>query len=117
MVEEAQTAEIAKEAYVLARQIDGIEEEMNRSGAQNGYSSFATSFNTILEKAKKVLHLDPTIFSTIEHLTPYKPDAINMRERVFSFHELKGSLPILKAALQSFFDFHFPNEEKKKIGF
>jgi len=33
------------------------------------------------------------------------------------FEQIKGNLPILKAALQSFFEFYFPKKEKGRIGF
>lgn len=115
-MEENQLVEIAKEAYVLAQQIAGMEEAMNRGKeAVSGYSSYAKNFNSILEKTKRILELDKTILSTITHLTPYDPNKGG--GYIKEFAEIKGNLPFLKAALQSFFDFYFPKKEKERIGF
>jgi len=115
-MEDNQLAKIAKEAYVLAQQIAGMEEAMNRGKeAVSGYSSYAKNFNSILEKSRRILKLDKTILGTVKHLTPY--DDNKRMGYLKDFEEIKGNLPILKAALQSFFDFHFPKKQKEKIGF
>ncbi|MCJ7578763.1 MAG: hypothetical protein MUO91_09965 [candidate division Zixibacteria bacterium] len=98
--------EIAKEAYVLAQQIAGMQETMNKSEqAVSGYPSYANNFNALLEKTKKILEVDQTILMTISHLKRYDPnlDTGYIRE----FEEIKANLPILKGALHSFFEFQF----------
>ena len=115
-MQENQLAEIAKEAYVLAQQIVGMEEAMSRGKeAVSGYSSYAKNFNSILEKTKRILDLDKTILGTVVHLTPYDPN--KGTGYIKEFEGIKGNLPILKATLQSFFDFYFPKKEKERIGF
>ena len=113
---ENQLAEIAKEAYVLAKQIAGMEEAMNASKeAFRAYRSYAMNFNSILEKTKRILDSDKTILSTVTHLTPRDPD--EETSYLKEFEGIKGDLALLKAALQSFFDFYFPKKEKERIGF
>jgi hypothetical protein len=87
----------------------------NRDEAISGYLSHAKNFNSILNKAKKVLEVDPTILKTISHLNSYDPN--NTSHKYKDFEGLKSDLAILKAALKSFFVFHFPKKEKERIGF
>jgi hypothetical protein len=115
-MEENDIIEIAKQAYVLAQQIIGIEEAMHKiDNAVAGYPSYANNYNAFLEKTKKILELDQTIFKTISHLKPYDPNLES--GYIGEFEEIKANLPILKASLLSFFEFHFPKSEKEKIGF
>lgn len=115
-MEENQLEEIAKEAYDLAKQITGMEEAMNGSKeAFRAYRSYARNFNSILEKTKRILDSDKTILSTVTHLTPRDPN--EEMGYLKEFEGIKGDLPLIKAALQSFFDFYFPKKEKERIGF
>lgn len=115
-MEETNVIEIAKEAYVLAQQIAGMEEAMNKNErAVAGYSSYASNYNVFLEKTKKILEIDQTILKTISHLKQYDPKEDT--GYVTGFEEIKANLPILREALSSFFEFHFPKSEKEKIGF
>ena len=115
-MEERNLIESAKEAYVLAQQIAGMEEAMNKSEqAVAGYPSYASNYNALLEKTKKILEVDQTMLKTISHLKRYDPK--QDRGYMGEFEEIKANLPILKEALHSFFEFHFPKSEKDKIGF
>jgi len=114
-MEEKELVEIGKEAYVLSEQIEGLEQVMKkREEAISGYPSHAKNFNSILDKAKKILEADPTILKTISHLNSHDP---NKEYRYTDFEGLKSDLATLKGALKSFFAFHFPKKEKEKIGF
>ena len=115
-MEEKELIEIAKKAFVLAQQIEGMEEAMNKGEkALAGYRSFAKNFNSILEEAKKVLGIDQAILGTISHLNQY--DSNKQRGFSVDFEGIKADLPILKGALKAFFEFYFPPKEKEKIGF
>jgi hypothetical protein len=115
-MEEKELMEMAKEAYVLAQQIEGMEEAMNKGEkAVSGYPSYAKDFNLILQETKKILEIDKTILKTISHLNPYDPNK-KLGYRA-DFEGIKADLPILKAALRSFFELYFPKKEKERIGF
>jgi len=114
-MEEKELIEIGKKAYVLSEQIGELEQAMkNREEAISGYPSHAKTFNSVLDKAKKLLEVDPTILETIFHLSSHDP---NKKYGYKDFEGLKCDLATLKAALKSFFVFHFPKKEKGRIGF
>lgn len=106
---------LAKEAHLLACQLRALHEEMKAAGRNwGGYRAFATTYSTHLVRAQEILSNDPTIAQTVSHLRPHDPGA---RQFGRDFEEIKADLPVLCAALESFFMFHFPPEERKKIGF
>lgn len=115
-MDEARITELAKQAYALSIQITGIEAAMNAGkDAISGYSSYAINFNSLLEKAKRILATDETILETIVHLRPYDPQKAS--GYIKEFEGIKADLPVLKGAFSSFSELHFPAKEKEKIGF
>jgi hypothetical protein len=107
--------EIAKEAYVIANQIGGMEIVMRSKEALSGYPTYASNFNAFLKRTKEILQADQTILGTISHLEPYDPKKDHGYAR--AFEEIKANLPVSQGALRSFFEFHFPKSEKERIGF
>jgi hypothetical protein len=108
-------ANIAKEAFVLSKQLEALHSAMIDAGEKwGGYRAFAETYNVHLARAKQILSLDSTIAKTIEHLLPYDP----MKATGFGrdFEQIKADLPLLKAALTSFSIFHLPARERR-IGF
>ena len=115
-MEEEKEIEFAREAYVLSRQIGELENTMSKSkSAVSGYPSYAKNFNTILERSKEILKGDEIIFRTIAQVTPYNPG--KEFGYIVDFEGIKADLSVLKGALHSFFEFHFPKKEKEKMGF
>ena len=106
-MEERELVEIGKEAYVLFEQIGEIEETMKkRDEAISGYPSHAKHYNSILDKARKIMEVDPTILKTISHLNSHDT---NKKYGYTDFEGLKSDIATLKGALKSFFVFHLPN--------
>ena len=115
-MDEKQSFELAKKVYVLSEQISNMEKAMDKErGAISGYKIYAGNFNSILEKTKITLKCDPTILGTISHLDPF--DANLNSGYLKEFEGIRASLPMLKAALDSFFNFHLPKKEREKLGF
>jgi len=106
---------LAKEAYILSQQLLELENAMSKEAAVSGYSSYATNYNMILEKSKKVLGLDDVLLSTVAHLSQY--DAYVETGYRREFEQIKADISVLKATLRAYFDFNFPKKEKEKIGF
>lgn len=107
--------QLAKEAHLLAKQLRALHEEMKAAGRNwGGYRAFAATYSMHLARAQQILSTDPTIAKTVSHLQPHDPEA---RQFGRDFEEIKADLPVLCAALESFFVFHFSPEERKKIGF
>jgi len=106
---------LAKEAYALSQQLHELESAMSKDGAVSGYTSYATNYNSILSRAKKILEFDKTLLATISYLGQYDP---NVKTGYFKeFQEIKANIAILKATLHTFFNFNFPKKERDRIGF
>jgi hypothetical protein len=118
---EEELQNLAKEAYILFQQLQGLDDAMAKAEDYFGYKAFAINYNAILEKAKAILKADTTMLSAIERLSAYDPsDEFDWKESSrpeYQSEQIKADIPILKATLQSFFDSHFPPKEKEKIGF
>lgn len=107
--------EIAKECYILSKQLAGLEDKLKNDEKGLGYRSYVENYNEILNKGKELLKIDETILKSIEHLKPY-----NLDEEFYSMkkcYEIRADIPILREALLYFFVFHYPKEEKERIGF
>jgi len=114
-MEEQEIINIAKEAYILSKQLGALEEGLKERKNVSGYRSYAENYNKILARAKQLLQNDEIIFKSIQHLKPY--DSSKNSGYAKEFIEMAGDVLILKEALYTFFEFHFPKKEKEKIGF
>ncbi len=114
-MEEKELINIAKEAYILSKQLSALENTLKDRKNIQGYGSYKENYNQILERANQLLKYDAIISKSIKHLKPYDyPEELSY-ETVFL--EMRGDVVILKEALYTFFEFHFPKKEKEKIGF
>ena len=115
-MKEPDILERAKEAFALASQIKQLEDVMNRGrSARHGYQAHARNFNAILEKAKPLLSIDETIGNCVAHLQSY--DDKEESNYLSEFEQIKSDLAMLRGGLEAFFEFHFPRNEKEKMGF
>lgn len=108
--------EVAKEAHVLAQQLRALHAEMTAAGRNWGsYRACASTYSAHLGRAREILAHDSTIARTIAHLRPYDP----FKDKGYgqNFEQIKADLLVLSAALESFFNFHFPAAERQRIGF
>ena len=106
---------VAKEAYALSQQLHELESAMLGKNSLSGYSAYANNYNAILDRSKKILELDKTLLSTIDHLKHYDPQ--KAYGYVQDFEEIKANIATLKATLRTFFEFNFPKKEKERMGF
>lgn len=64
----------AKEAYILANQLRGLEDRMSKGRHDDGsYHAAAKNYNAILKKAKDILKADNSMSHSIKHLCEYEP--------------------------------------------
>jgi len=115
-MKENEITKIAKEAYVLSEQLREMRESMDKDGDNyRGYVAYARTYSAHLARSKEILKLDPSILRTIDQLAPYDP----AKQRGFSrdFYQMKTDVPVLLAALRSFFEFNFLKKEKEQMGF
>jgi len=114
-MEEQELINIAKEAYLLAKQLGALEEGLKDRKNAMGLEAYMKNYNLILSKAKRLLKNDEVILASINHLEPHDyPESYSYEQK---FSEIGGDVPILKEALFTFYEFHFPKKEKDKIGF
>lgn len=112
---ESEMQDIAKSAYVLCQQLISIEASMKDVTAVCAYSSYARHYNNILGEAQIILAHDKTIYKSVAFLSRYSE--LDDDDSGISFEKIKADIPILKAAVLSFFEFYFPKSEKERIGF
>ena len=110
---EEELQNLAKGAYILFQQLQGLDDAMAKAGQNySGYRAFADRYNAILEEARAILKADTTRLSTIEHLSAYDPsDEFDCKEPSkleYQSEQIKADISILKATLQSFPGFHLP---------
>jgi ASC-1-like (ASCH) protein len=112
---EQELINMAKEAYLLSKQLGALEEVVKNHRNVAGYRAQAENYNQILERAKQLLKHDEIIFNSIKHLKPY--DSNKSSGYTKEFVEIGADAAVLKEALYTFFEFYFPKKEKEKIGF
>ncbi|MDP3024911.1 MAG: hypothetical protein Q8O10_05190 [candidate division Zixibacteria bacterium] len=116
-MKEEEIIDVAKEAYLLSKQLGALEEGLKSKDRRIslGLRAYAENYNQILARAKQLLKYDEIILKSIQHLKSY--DCPEGYQSETEFLEMGADVPILKEALYTFFEFHFPKKEKEKIGF
>jgi hypothetical protein len=112
---EEATINLAKRSYILYKQIDSLENVAKIKDFE-GFESLVRDYNKILAETKNIVEIDETFRNSLKHLKCYSYDNWNESD-VKLVHDILADMAITKATLISFFDFYYPPEEKKKIGF
>jgi hypothetical protein len=106
-------AELAREAYVIHQQLAEMQATYDK--APGGYHAFARTYNVHLARSKEILETDPAIGRSIAQLEPY--DQEKQTGYASDSQQMRADIAILGSALRSFCEFHFPAQEKARIGF